>query len=919
MSYEFKANKRSGELDKDKEVYNKETVEDVLKYSFRGNKERGIKKDTCEKFGVRASVSESDGVTVTAYYFPSYNQKGEITGFSKQDLTKNKEEKYHWTTVGYVGISNKLFGQNVAENVNRKHTNFTVTEGQWDCMSVYQAQVESVKDTKYANYEPFVVSIPLGTKNAVESLLHNKNFVHSFDDMTIFFDDDSATPAEKKKGIVKGVEAREEVASAFIGDIGLHSIHPQHGYKDASDYLQDAKGVFSSLDEAHSSLAKLVQFDSKPLVTEKIVKANVLSLEDITKKREEGIYVDEFPELMNKIHGFRKRELVLLCAPSGTGKCHGKGTPILMHDLTTKLVEEVAVGDKVMGANGEARRVLNLSKGFGKLYRVDQVKGDSYIINENHVLSLMSTVSYPSVGLKAGGVVNVSLKNYQSLAKSKKSYFKGYKADLKKLGSESFNKDDVYMLGLWLADGTASKPQFTVSKQDFELEKEVQSYAENRGYKVNVCPSNDRLGCTGFDYSGGYMKKLREFGVLNNKHIPNKFLTADYETRLTLLAGILDGDGHINNNGFELTLKKNQLAKDLVVLARSLGLACSVSDKFSKCQNFDGDIYSRIYIYGHTDKIPNRLSRKKCEPRKQIKDALRTGLNITQIDDGDYFGFEVDGDHLYCLGDFTVTHNSTVTSIFADSFVDFGEKVGMIYLEEEIKDTVQRLIASRLKVNYVKFKSDPLSCASIDRIKEAYNYIVEQDRVVLLDHFGSLPVSELMTKIKHMHFVEGCSYIILDHLSMVISGSQVSDERKELDIVMTELAAFCASNDVCVIAVSHINRSNADLFKTPKGQEDKPFWVRVTKESMRGSSSLEQLSWTILGLEPEILPDRSRGNVRLTVLKNRTWGFLGEADEFSIDQETWEVILSNSGSSSLNNISKEINHVVTIEDDKLPF
>jgi hypothetical protein len=59
------------------------------------------------------------------------------------------------------------------------------------------------------------------------------------------------------------------------------------------------------------------------------------------------------------------------------------------------------------------------------------------------------------------------------------------------------------------------------------------------------------------------------------------------------------------------------------------------------------------------------------------------------------------------------------------------------------------------------------------------------------------------------------------------------------------------------------------------------------------SASLEQLSWTILGLEPEILPDRSRGNVRLTVLKNRTWGFLGEADEFSIDQNTWEVVLAN--------------------------
>ena len=143
-----------------------------------------------------------------------------------------------------------------------------------------------------------------------------------------------------------------------------------------------------------------------------------------------------------------------------------------------------------------------------------------------------------------------------------------------------------------------------------------------------------------------------------------------------------------------------------------------------------------------------------------------------------------------------------------------------------------------------------------------------------------------------MHFVEGCKYILLDHLSMIVSGSKVEDERKELDIVMTELAAFCAANDVCIIAVSHINRSAAELFKPPKGKEDEPFWVRVTKEMMRGSAALEQLSFIILGLEPQILADRSRGKVRLTVLKNRPWSYLGVADEFTVDENTWEVVIS---------------------------
>lgn len=883
MSYEYRIKKQEKAVNND--VVNKETVEQVMCYPFVENKSRNITKETMMQFGVRASLSEKDGKTPTAFYFPSYNQKGEIVGYKKQDVTKNKEETWHWSAVGTVAIGNKLFGQNVAEKINRKHTNCVYTEGEWDALSVFQAQCDSVKGTKYEGHQPFVVSIPLGTKNAVESMLHNKDFVQSFTSMTIFFDDDKATPQELKKGIMRGKEATEAVSSAFIGSIELWSIQPTDGMKDASDYMQAGMSA---------QLAKLVQFQRKPLVSEKIVKADVLSFEDIITPREEGIYVDSFPSLMEKIHGFRKRELVLVTAPSGVGKCHGKGTQILMYNMTKKNVEDVVVGDKVMGADGSPRTVLNLSRGFGKLYRIDQVKGDSYVVNENHVLSLKPSISYKSLGLNAGDVHNVGMQDFLSYSCGMQTNMKGYKADLINLNNNSyFDLDDAYMLGLWLADGTSSRPQITVSKADKELEDEVLKYALKNNYSINVCPSNNRKGCTMFDYAGGYLRKLKELGVLNNKHIPNFLLTASYEIRLNILAGILDGDGHLTHNGYEVVQKKTQLAEDLVLLVRSLGLCCSVADKFSKCQNFDGDVYSRLHINGHTDKIPNRLTRKKAKPRKQIKDALRSGITVTQIEDGDYFGFEVDGDHLYCLGDFTVTHNSTVTSIFADAFIQKGEKVGMIFLEEEVKDTVQRLLALHLKVNYVKFKANPLSCATEQEIADAYEYIVKQDRVVLLDHFGSLPVSELMAKIKHMHFVEGAKYLILDHLSLVISGSQIADERKELDMVMTELAAFCAANDVCVIAVSHINRTGADQFRPPKGKENEAYWVRVTKEMLRGSAALEQLSWTILGLEPEILPDRSRGNVRLTVLKNRTWGFLGEADEFSVDQNTWEVLLAD--------------------------
>lgn len=545
MSYFKKSDK-----EKYVEFVPKETLVEIQALPSVAVKERNISKETMERFGVKVALSQQDGKTPEAVYFPSYNQKGKVTGYAKQDLTKGKEEKYHWSTIGSVSISNKMFGQNVAESQNRKRTNLVITEGQWDCLSVFEALVKNVKGTKYEGLEPLVTSIPMGTANAVESILHNEGYVTSHDALTIFFDDDHCTPAELQKKIMKGHEAREAVANALVGSgLSLFTVSPDDGFKDASDYLQATRS---------EDLAKLVQFGRRPYSSEKIVKACDLSMEELLEPRPEGIYVNSFPKLMEKLHGFRTRELVLLTSPSGVGK-------------------------------------------------------------------------------------------------------------------------------------------------------------------------------------------------------------------------------------------------------------------------------------------------------------------------------------------------STVCSIFASAFMEANEKLGMIYLEETNKETMQRLIASKLKVNYLEFKNDPLSVTTREKIQKAYDEIVENDQLVMLGHFGSLPISELMAKIKHMHLVEGCNFIVLDHLSLVISGSAVKDERKELDMVMTELAAFCAANDVCIIAVSHINRSAADQFKPPKlkdGEQPKPYWVQVTKESMRGSSSLEQLSFVILGLEPEILPDRSRGRVRLTVLKNRPWGYLGVCDSFTIDDDSWEVLLS---------------------------
>ena len=879
--------KKSGEVKIVSQSIKRELVADVQKLPILEIKSRGIRKETAELFGVRTALSEKDGKTPIAHYFPRYNSNDEVTGYMKRDLTRDKGDDYHFTFIGSCGASTKFFGQDVAEKLDRRKTSLICVEGEWDVLSAYQACYDANKGGKYDGLVPFVVGLNSGTVNAVESFYHNKGFVEKFDEVCLAFDNDKASPKERERGFVRGYECRQNVAAAMMGS-NITTIE-WGKFKDASDYLQ---GGFVK------ELAKLVQFDRISYTPDKLLLASEIDIDEVMKPREKGVMSEIFPELDAKMQGFRLRELTVLCSPSSTGKCHGKGQLILMHDLTTKKVEDVCVGDLVMGDDGTARTVLKTHCGSDMIYKVTPYKGTPYTVNSEHLLVLESNSTVPLRGFVKDQRVHMSAKDYVALPKHyKEQVLSGVRANLRGLGS--VHQEDAYILGLWLAEGDTTAAKLTLATKDMVLHEAVKEYASKKGYSWGAPPSEIRNGATRYSLRGGFLAQLREWGVLGNKHIPREFMMADYESRVALLSGFLDGDGYISNNTYEMTLKKNRLADDIALLAKTLGLHVVQKDKFCKCQNFEGEFYSRIHISGDTGQLKLRVERKRSD-NKPIRNQYRDGLTVSEIGIGEYYGFEVDGNHLYCLPDMTITHNSTVVAALAYQFMASGHKLGCIFLEEQSKDTIQRLAARHLRVNFNNFRVDPLNCGKTEQeVRAAFEYIKGTD-LTILDHFGSMALDDLMAKIKHMVFVQGIKYIILDHLSLLISGMRTNDERKELDLTMTELASFCAANDVHILAVSHINRSGAADFKAPKElKEGESFWVQVTKESMRGSSSLEQLAWNVIGLEPEINWDRSRGKVRLVVLKNREHATLGVADTFSMDETTGDFVLYKAGSELL--------------------
>jgi hypothetical protein len=361
------------------------------------------------------------------------------------------------------------------------------------------------------------------------------------------------------------------------------------------------------------------------------------------------------------IAAMRKYGSALDGSDMGTGKCLKKGTQVIMFDGTLKKVEDVVVGDYLMGDDSSGRKVLSTTKGIGQLYKVQPVKGEAWFCNENHILSLRYT---STTGRKCdrenGDIVDLEIKNYLNLGIRKKGLLKQYR-----VGIELPDKNipyDPYIYGLWIADGGWDTPIF--HKPECNAAKFWCNYFSSLGFRIYVNETKEK--CKSWSVRNAKKRNKNEFtefirtSVINKKKfIREVYLLNSREKRLKLLAGIVDGDGHISNGGCEICVKSEFLADQIAYLARSLGFACYKKIKTGVIKKiaFSGK-YFRLFISGDLSVIPTLD--KIAHPRKQKKEVSNTGIKVTQDSIGEYYGFSIEGNHRFLLSDFTVTHNSYV-------------------------------------------------------------------------------------------------------------------------------------------------------------------------------------------------------------------------------------------------------------------
>ena len=354
----------------------------------------------------------------------------------------------------------------------------------------------------------------------------------------------------------------------------------------------------------------------------------------------------------------------LLELPCGFGKCLGKGTKLMLANGEFEFVENIKVGDLLMGDDSTPRKVLSLARGREQMYRISSKKGDEYICNESHILSLKCSTYYTKK-LQKGDIIDISVKDFLKLSKSfhgRGGPLLGYKTQIK--FKEQKVDFDPYLFGFWLGDGSSSCSKITTQEGcilkyivDLFKNEYTDLYLRYHSkYDYNICSLKK---------TNRFMSFLRNNNLLNNKHIPYEYKCNSRDVQLKLLAGLIDSDGYNKTNCYEIMQKNNLLAEDIVYLCRSLGFACYSRKSKKTCYNSKNGpkegIYNRISIYGAgMEEIPVLCKRKQNLNRKQIKNALAYRINIEKLEEDDYYGFEIDGNKRFVLGDFSITHNTSI-------------------------------------------------------------------------------------------------------------------------------------------------------------------------------------------------------------------------------------------------------------------
>ena len=296
----------------------------------------------------------------------------------------------------------------------------------------------------------------------------------------------------------------------------------------------------------------------------------------------------------------------ILEVPCGRGKCLGKDTPILMYDGSIKMVQDIQLGDVLMGDDSGPRNVLSLARGRETMIEIQEENTNSgYITNRSHILSLKKKGT--------GEILDLSVQEYVSHPE----------------------RDDLF------------------------------------GYRVPIQfqeTNTDRID----PYTYGV-----SFDKYSGLWVLNRYRQNTRVNQLQLLAGFMDQlcSGDKKRYGLHLPKTAWKLRDSIVFVSRAIGFQVNI-----ECFDNIIHIVLKNTIHANLREIPTRICKlEQFDPSTFDQGELMYKIKTRILEEDDYYGFEIDGNHRFVLGDFTVTHNT----VMALKIISLLKKKTLIIVHKE--------------------------------------------------------------------------------------------------------------------------------------------------------------------------------------------------------------------------------------------
>ena len=369
--------------------------------------------------------------------------------------------------------------------------------------------------------------------------------------------------------------------------------------------------------------------------------------------------------------------------PYEEGWCFDPETLVATPSGNTKM-KDIRLGQFVYIPGHHLAQVTNLFHGEDEMYNIiPSIGSNVQKVTANHLVRYRYRINgHSNSEVRVDKAKDLMLKFKQNKYYAQRCFLERDDNFFDPNEPSKFGGRDMYLLGLWLGDGTKNTPEF--ESMDPEIIQYLEDYACTHGlrcsyrYKDGSRSMTIRLSSAnnkkkGQTFLNPFIEDLKYFGVYNNKDVSGLNID-NIDDALNFLAGLIDTDGSVfkgngNHKGY-VEFTQCESHKDIfdlfVDLARKLGYRVSVKRKESvvkkiyknKTITISEPFYKARIFDGNYD-IPTKVERKKFHfTQGRVYNKNYSHFKIEYAGRGEYYGFAIDDPkHEFLLSDMTIVHN----------------------------------------------------------------------------------------------------------------------------------------------------------------------------------------------------------------------------------------------------------------------